>query len=83
MSSVPPVDPEVNPVNNLPVVPETARRIPSADKLLTPAEVAAMFNVAPKTVARWHQTGKVSAIRTPGGHRRFHAREIHELLGDV
>ncbi len=49
------------------------------EELLTPAEVAAMFGVNPKTVTRWARSGKVSAIRTPGGHRRFRAREIREL----
>ncbi len=50
------------------------------EELLTPAEVAAMFRVNPKTVTRWHRTGKVSAIRTLGGHRRFRATEIRRLL---
>jgi len=50
------------------------------EELLTPAEVAAMFRVNPKTVTRWHRTGKVSAIRTLGGHRRFRASEIRRLL---
>jgi excisionase family DNA binding protein len=50
------------------------------DELLTPSEVAAMFRVNPKTVTRWHRTGKVSAIRTLGGHRRFKASEIRRLL---
>ena len=51
------------------------------DELLTPAEVAKMFRVDPKTVTRWHQAGKISAIRTLGGHRRFHASEVRRLLG--
>jgi excisionase family DNA binding protein len=50
------------------------------EELLTPSEVAAMFRVNPKTVTRWHRTGKVSAIRTLGGHRRFKASEIRRLL---
>ncbi|MDP9223860.1 MAG: BldC family transcriptional regulator [Actinomycetota bacterium] len=50
------------------------------DELLTPAEVAALFRVDPKTVTRWAATGKLSTIRTLGGHRRFHAREIRKLL---
>ena len=41
------------------------------DALLTPAEVAALFRVNPKTVTRWARAGKISAIRTLGGHRRF------------
>lgn len=48
--------------------------------LLTPAEVARAFRVDPKTVARWATSGKLSAVRTLGGHRRFYAAEIEALL---
>jgi len=48
--------------------------------LLTPAEVARLFRVDPKTVSRWATEGKVSEIRTLGGHRRFRASEIYALL---
>jgi excisionase family DNA binding protein len=51
-----------------------------ADRLLTPAEVAAMFRVDPKTVTRWAKAGKLSSIRTLGGHRRYRAEEIEALL---
>lgn len=50
------------------------------DALLTPSEVAAMFRVNPKTVTRWAKAGKISAIRTLGGHRRFNATEILRYL---
>jgi excisionase family DNA binding protein len=53
---------------------------PQADELLTPSEVAALFRVNPKTVTRWARSGKISAIRTLGGHRRFRATEIRRLL---
>ena len=53
------------------------------DELLTPAEVAAMFRVNPKTVTRWARSGKISAIRTLGGHRRFRAAEVRRLLAEV
>jgi excisionase family DNA binding protein len=52
-------------------------------ELLTPAEVAALFRVDPKTVTRWAQAGKLSAVRTLGGHRRFRASEIHRFLDEV
>ena len=55
-------------------------RGPQPDPLLTPAEVAAMFRVDPKTVTRWAQAGKLAAIRTLGGHRRFRESEVHALL---
>ncbi len=51
-----------------------------ADTLLTPAEVAALFRVNPKTVTRWARAGKITAIRTLGGHRRFRASEIRRCL---
>ena len=49
-------------------------------QLLTPSEVAALFRVDPKTVSRWAATGKLSAVRTLGGHRRFRADEVYGLL---
>ena len=53
------------------------------DALLTPAEVAQMFRVSPKTVTRWARAGKLTAMRTLGGHRRFRASEVRSLLGRV
>ena len=53
------------------------------EKLLTPSEVATMFRVNPKTVTRWARAGKISAIRTLGGHRRFKESEIRALLDRV
>jgi excisionase family DNA binding protein len=50
------------------------------DELLTPAEVAALFRVNPKTVTRWARAGKITAIRTLGGHRRFRASEVQRCI---
>jgi excisionase family DNA binding protein len=50
------------------------------EKLLTPSEVAAIFRVDPKTVTRWAKVGKLSSIRTLGGHRRFREAEVQALL---
>ena len=55
----------------------------SPDALLTPAEVAALFRVNPKTVTRWARAGKITAIRTLGGHRRFRASEIRQYLAEA
>lgn len=52
----------------------------SDDELLTPGEVARLFGVNPKTITRWAIAGKLRAIRTLGGHRRYRASEVHELL---
>lgn len=54
-----------------------------SDTLLTPSEVAALFRVDPKTVTRWAKAGKISSIRTLGGHRRYLEAEIRELLQAV
>lgn len=56
------------------------RDVPDHEDLLTPAEVAAMFRVDPKTVTRWAKAGRVSSLRTPGGHRRYRESEIRALL---
>ncbi|MHB1786528.1 MAG: BldC family transcriptional regulator [Acidimicrobiales bacterium] len=53
------------------------------DALLTPAEVAALFRVNPKTVTRWARSGKLTAVRTLGGHRRFRASEIRKCLEEA
>jgi excisionase family DNA binding protein len=50
------------------------------EALLTPSEVAAMFRVDPKTVTRWASAGKLTALRTLGGHRRYHEAEVRGLL---
>ena len=48
--------------------------------LLTPAEVASLFRVDPKTVTRWAKSGKLTSIRTLGGHRRYKESEVKALL---
>jgi excisionase family DNA binding protein len=58
-------------------------RTTEAEALLTPAEVATMFRVDPKTVTRWAKAGKLTSIRTLGGHRRYRESEVRSLLGGV
>jgi excisionase family DNA binding protein len=48
--------------------------------LLTPSEVASLFRVDPKTVTRWAKAGKLTPIRTLGGHRRYRKSEVQLLL---
>lgn len=55
-------------------------RLSNAEVLLTPSEVAALFRVDPKTVTRWAKAGKLTSIRTLGGHRRYRESEVRELL---
>jgi excisionase family DNA binding protein len=50
------------------------------DRLLTPSEVAEMFRVNPKTVTRWARTGRLRAIKTIGGHRRYRLSEVRKAV---
>src|SRR5260370_41525343 len=59
---------------------EVRTQIKPDNRLLTPAEVAAMLRVDPKTVTRWARGGKLSSIRTPGGHRRYGESEVRGFL---
>lgn len=53
---------------------------PVDTRLMTPAEVAALFRVDVKTVTRWANAGKLTSIRTLGGHRRFRESEVLWLM---
>lgn len=64
-----PVDAEPDPDGNILLEP-----------MLTPAQVAKMLRVNPKTVTRWAAAGKLASIRTPGGHRRFRESAVRALL---
>jgi excisionase family DNA binding protein len=54
-----------------------------ARPLLTPAEVAQLFRVDPKTVSRWAKAGKLTSVRTLGGHRRYDADEVDRLYAEL
>jgi excisionase family DNA binding protein len=54
--------------------------MPATELLLTPGEVAGLFRVDPKTVTRWARDGKLTSIRTLGGHRRYREAEVRALL---
>ena len=58
----------------------SGRTVPDSERLLTPAEVAAMFRVDPKTVTRWARDGRLTSVRTLGGHRRYRESEVLALL---
>jgi excisionase family DNA binding protein len=51
-----------------------------AEELVTTAEVAAVFGKSLVTVSHWVRSGKVRAIRTPGGQYRF---RLSEVLADL
>ena len=50
------------------------------EQLLRPGQVAALFQVSRRTISDWARAGKLDAIITPGGHRRFRATQVRALL---
>lgn len=49
---------------------------------ITPAEVARMLGVTPRTVSRWSDRGMVPCVWTPGGKRRFRTDDILRLIAE-
>jgi excisionase family DNA binding protein len=47
---------------------------------LRAAEVGARLHVSPKTVSRWAKDGRLPYRRTLGGHRRYDAQQIDQLV---
>jgi excisionase family DNA binding protein len=56
---------------------------PNREQWLTPAEVAALFGVHPKTVTRWAKSRRLAFIRTLGGHRRYRLSDVRKLLSET
>jgi excisionase family DNA binding protein len=52
----------------------------ASERLLTPAEAAAMFRVTTGTLTRWAKAQKIGYTRTLGGHRRYREAEVKALL---
>ena len=75
--------PESEPAVPRPPRPRVRWRVGASgdrNELLTPAEAARLLGVTPNTVTRWSRAGKVSAIQTMGGHRRFRRSEVERVL---
>ncbi len=52
-------------------------------QLLRTTDVAALFQVSERTVSEWARRGRIPSVRTPGGHRRYPAEQIRQLLGQT
>ncbi|MBF8187348.1 helix-turn-helix domain-containing protein [Nonomuraea sp. K274] len=57
-------------------MPETQ----TADRMLSRKDVATMCGVDPITVTRWANAGKLTSLRTAGGHRRYKESEVRNLM---
>ena len=53
------------------------------DRLLTLKETGQLLNVSKQTLQRWDNSGRLIAIRTEGGHRRYKLSDIEKILGCV
>ena len=53
------------------------------DKLLTLQEAKSILNVSKSTLQRWDKNGKLVALRTEGGHRRYKLSDIENILGII
>lgn len=52
-----------------------------AAELVAPAEAASMLGVTVATLRNYERTGKLKAIRTPGGQRRYYRTELANIIG--
>lgn len=50
------------------------------DRLLTLKETGKLLNVSKQTLQRWDNSGKLIAIRTEGGHRRYKLSDIENIM---
>jgi excisionase family DNA binding protein len=49
-------------------------------ELLTPKEAAEILLVHPRTVSVWAKNGRLAAIKTIGGHRRFRRSDVEVAM---
>lgn len=50
---------------------------------ITVGEAAKRIGVSRDTIKRWEADGRISALRTPTGHRRYLATDVDGLLREV
>ena len=50
------------------------------ERLLSIAEAAALSGASLDTLRRWERIGRLSAIRTAGGHRRYREEDVMSLV---
>jgi len=53
---------------------------PEPHPLITPAEVAEVFQAGPRTVWQWEQAGELDSVRLPSGVRRHIRDQVQALM---
>jgi excisionase family DNA binding protein len=51
------------------------------ERLITVSDAAIQLGVTKKTLQVWDREGKLVALRTAGGHRRYRQSDIEKLQG--
>ncbi len=51
-----------------------------AKSWLTSTEAAAVAGCSVSSLYRWELMGRITPIRTPGGHRRYVRRDVEALM---
>ena len=54
----------------------------SSTSIITSSETGKLLNVSKQTLQRWDNNGKLIAVRTEGGHRRYKLSDIEKILGE-
>lgn len=57
--------------------------VPMMDEYLRPQDAARLLNVTVRTLNNWEKKGKIKAIITPGGRRRYAKADIEAILTGI
>jgi putative resolvase len=52
------------------------------DDMLTVGQAGKMLGVCPATVRLWEKAGRLSSVRTAGGHRRYRREDVEQLAAE-
>lgn len=51
-----------------------------SDEYIAIGEVARFCGVTVGTIRNWERNGRITAVRTPAGHRRFRRSDVQAML---
>jgi excisionase family DNA binding protein len=47
---------------------------------ITPKQAAKTLSITIDCLRKWEEAGKIAAIKTLGGHRRYNVKDIEQIL---